>query len=96
LFRAGISPRRKAGNLGAKRAARLVPAIRAVLEEAIAAGGSTLCDFAASDGALGYFQHGFAVYDRAGKPCSRDGCNANVARIVQSGRSSFYCPTCQR
>jgi formamidopyrimidine-DNA glycosylase len=96
LFRAGISPRRKAGNLGAKRAARLVPAIRAVLEEAIAAGGSTLRDFAASDGALGYFQHGFAVYDRAGKPCSRDGCNANVVRIVQSGRSSFYCPTCQR
>jgi len=96
LFRAGISPRRKAANLGRKRVERLVPAIRAVLGEAIAAGGSTLRDFAASDGALGYFQHGFAVYDRAGKPCSHEGCNASVSRIVQSGRSSFYCPICQR
>ena len=71
-------------------------AIRDVLGEAIAAGGSSLRDFVDSDGKLGYFQHGFAVYDRAGAPCTTDGCNAKIKRIVQSGRSSFYCPACQR
>jgi formamidopyrimidine-DNA glycosylase len=96
LFRAGISPRRKAANLGHVRVGRLIPAIRDVLGEAIAAGGSSLRDFADSDGKLGYFQHGFAVYDRAGAPCTTDGCNAKIKRIVQSGRSSFYCPACQR
>ena len=96
LFRAGISPRRKAANLGRARIERLIPAIRSVLGEAIDAGGSSLRDFAASDGQLGYFQHGFAVYDRAGAPCTTSGCNANVSRIVQSGRSSFFCPACQR
>jgi formamidopyrimidine-DNA glycosylase len=95
LFRAGISPRRKAANLGRVRVARLLPAIRDVLGEAIAAGGSSLRDFADSDGKLGYFQHGFAVYDRAGAPCTTQGCNAKITRIVQSGRSSFYCPACQ-
>ena len=96
LFRAGISPRRKAANLGHVRVGRLIPAIRDVLGEAILAGGSSLRDFADSDGKLGYFQHGFAVYDRAGAPCTTDGCNAKIKRIVQSGRSSFYCPACQR
>ena len=96
LFRAGISPRRKAANLGHIRVGRLIPAIRDVLGEAIAAGGSSLRDFADSDGKLGYFQHGFAVYDCAGAPCTTDGCNAKIKRIVQSGRSSFYCPACQR
>ena len=96
LFRAGISPRRKAANLGRVRVVRLIPAIRDVLGEAIAAGGSSLRDFADSDGKLGYFQHGFAVYDRAGELCTTRGCNAKIKRIVQSGRSSFYCPACQR
>ena len=96
LFRAGISPKRKAANLGPVRVRRLVPAIRNVLGEAIAAGGSTLRDFADSDGNLGYFQHGFAVYDRAGELCTTPDCGGNVTRIVQSGRSSFYCSACQR
>lgn len=96
LFMAGISPRRRAGNIGAKRLARLVPAIRTVLGRAIEAGGSSLRDFAHEDGGLGYFQHSFAVYDREGAPCSASGCSASVKRIVQSGRSSFYCPSCQR
>ena len=96
LFRAGISPKRKAANLGPVRVRRLVPAIRNVLGEAIAAGGSTLRDFADSDGNLGYFQHGFAVYDRAGELCTTPDCGGNVTRIVQSGRPSFYCSACQR
>ena len=96
LFMAGISPRRQAANLGPQRIARLVPAIRDVLQRAIAAGGSTLRDFAGSDGQLGYFQHDFLVYDRTGSPCSADGCHAKIRRIVQSGRSSFYCPSCQK
>lgn len=96
LFRAGISPRRKAGNLSAARAASLVPIIRDVLTEAIAAGGSSLRDFRQADGELGYFQHRFDVYDRAGQPCRRPGCTGHIGRIVQSGRSSFYCALCQR
>lgn len=96
LFMAGISPRRQAANLGPTRIARLVPAVRDVLTRAIAAGGSTLRDFAASDGQLGYFQHQFLVYDRAGAPCSATGCHASIKRIVQSGRSSFFCPACQK
>jgi len=96
LFMAGISPRRKAANIGPQRLARLVPAIRDVLARAIAAGGSTLRDFAHEDGGQGYFQHDFAVYDRAGETCSAPQCSASIKRIVQSGRSSFYCPACQR
>lgn len=96
LFMAGISPRRQAANLGPKRAARLVPAIRAVLTRAIEAGGSSLRDFADSDGKLGYFQHQFLVYDRAGDDCSTPDCRAKIKRLVQSGRSSFYCPACQK
>ncbi|WP_323768699.1 bifunctional DNA-formamidopyrimidine glycosylase/DNA-(apurinic or apyrimidinic site) lyase [Marinovum sp.] len=96
LFRTGISPRRKARALSSARAATLVPAIRDVLTRAIAAGGSSLKDFRQADGELGYFQHSFDVYGREGQPCRREGCTGTVARIVQSGRSSFYCPACQR
>lgn len=102
LHRAGLSPRRQAGSLATAsgaagaRAQRLVPAIRQVLEDAIAAGGSTLRDYRAADGALGYFQHSFAVYGRAGQNCPRNGCKGTVDRIVQGGRSTFFCPRCQR
>lgn len=94
LHRTGISPKRKASKISAKRVARLVPAIRDVLSEAIASGGSSLRDYRQTDGELGYFQHAFRVYDREGAPCTT--CGAQIARIVQSGRSSFYCPACQR
>lgn len=96
LYRAKISPRRKAGNLSAARAGSLVPIIRQVLEEAIEAGGSSLRDYRQADGELGYFQHTFRVYDREGQPCVKETCDGSVKRIVQSGRSSFYCPKCQR
>jgi formamidopyrimidine-DNA glycosylase len=96
LFRARISPRRLAGNIGAARAGRLVPIIRDVLAEAIEAGGSSLRDYRQADGELGYFQHAFRVYGREGQPCVTQGCGGTVARVVQSGRSSFYCPHCQR
>ncbi|MEO0939570.1 MAG: bifunctional DNA-formamidopyrimidine glycosylase/DNA-(apurinic or apyrimidinic site) lyase [Pseudomonadota bacterium] len=96
LFRAGISPKRKAGRISAARVAALVPIIREVLAEAIEAGGSSLRDFRQADGELGYFQHSFDVYGREGAPCKRPGCPGTVGRIVQSGRSSFYCKTCQR
>ena len=96
LFRAGISPKRRAGNLSASRAAALVPIIRDVLNDAITAGGSSLRDFRQADGELGYFQHSFDVYDREGQPCRKPACTGTVKRIVQSGRSSFYCPSCQR
>ncbi|HAW49009.1 MAG TPA: DNA-formamidopyrimidine glycosylase [Roseovarius sp.] len=96
LYRARISPRRLAGNLGPRRIARLVPAIRDVLRDAIAAGGSSLRDYRQADGELGYFQHAFDVYGREGAPCHGPGCDAQIARIVQSARSSFYCPRCQR
>ena len=96
LHRAGIHPARKAGRIAAARVAGLVPLIRQVLEEAIAAGGSSLRDYRQADGELGYFQHGFAVYGREGQPCVTPGCEGTIARIVQSGRSSFFCPRCQR
>lgn len=96
LHRAGISPRRKAGRIAATRVAALVPVIREVLSEAIAAGGSSLRDYRHADGELGYFQHNFRVYGREGGACPTDGCTGTVARITQSGRSSFYCPQCQR
>ncbi len=96
LHRAGLSPRRKAGRIAAPRVAALVPIIREVLSEAIEAGGSSLRDYRKADGELGYFQHAFRVYDREGEPCPVPGCTGRVARIVQSGRSSFYCPDCQR
>lgn len=96
LFGSGIDPRRPAGSLAPEEIGRLVAAIRAVLEEAIAAGGSTLRDFANSEGQPGYFQHSFAVYGHEGDPCPRPDCSGQVARIVQAGRSSFFCPVCQR
>ncbi len=94
LFRAGIDPRRPAGELGLARLDRLAHSISEVLEEAIRAGGSTLKDFAAPDGELGYFAKQFQVYDREGEQCP--GCGGKVRRIVQGGRSTFYCPSCQR
>jgi formamidopyrimidine-DNA glycosylase len=96
LFRARIRPVRLAGRISAAGVAGLVPLIRQVLSEAIDAGGSSLRDYRQSDGELGYFQHAFRVYDREGGACVTPGCTGSIARIVQSGRSSFYCPRCQR
>ncbi|MDJ0858891.1 MAG: bifunctional DNA-formamidopyrimidine glycosylase/DNA-(apurinic or apyrimidinic site) lyase [Dinoroseobacter sp.] len=96
LYRAGIHPARKAGRISSTRVAGLVPIIRDVLSEAIEAGGSSLRDYRQADGDLGYFQHRFRVYGREGEPCRTPDCPDVVRRIVQSGRSSFYCPTCQR
>jgi formamidopyrimidine-DNA glycosylase len=96
LWRTGISPLRKAGGLSRARVASLVPAIRDVLSEAIAAGGSSLRDYRQADGELGYFQHSFAAYGREGAPCRKPDCNGIIARVLQSGRSSFHCPKCQR
>ncbi|MEY4870840.1 MAG: hypothetical protein RLZZ563_170 [Pseudomonadota bacterium] len=95
LYRARIHPARKAGDLCASRIASLVPIIRDVLTEAIEAGGSSLRDYRQADGELGYFQHSFQVYGREGDPCLTPGCTSTIHRIVQSGRSSFFCPTCQ-
>lgn len=92
LYRAQIHPRRPGGSISMERLKRLVLAIEEVLAEAIAAGGSTLRNFASPDGELGYFPKSFAVYDREGLPC---GCGGKVRRIVQGGRSTFYCPSCQ-
>ncbi len=96
LFRARISPRRKAGQISGKRVAAMVPIIRQVLQEAIDAGGSSLRDFRQADGELGYFQHSFDVYGREGEPCPAPECTATIRRITQSGRSTFYCAQCQR
>ena len=100
LWRAGLSPLRAAGSIaGATRptaaATRLATAIRAVLAEAIEAGGSSLRDHVQATGELGYFQHRFNVYDRAGDPCPRPRCTGSIERLVQSGRSTFHCPVCQ-
>ena len=102
LHRAGLSPQRAAGTLakpdGAPTAGakRLATAIRTVLEEAVAAGGSTLKDFRHADGELGTFQHGFRAYDREDQACSNPRCRGVIGRIVQSGRSTFFCASCQR
>jgi formamidopyrimidine-DNA glycosylase len=105
LFQAGISPKRLAGRVQGARAEALVAAIQAVLKKAIAAGGSSLRDHRQPSGELGYFQHSFTVYDREGKPCPGCQCDAatgdadaagGIQRIVQSGRSTFYCPRRQR
>ena len=96
LYRAGIAPDRLAGSLPPDQVMALVPVIREVLAEAIEAGGSSLRNYRQADGELGYFQHSFRVYDREGQPCPTPGCTGTIARIVQSGRSSFYCPQCQR
>jgi formamidopyrimidine-DNA glycosylase len=96
LFHAGLSPRRKAYTVRGGRADKLAAAIRRVLNEAIAAGGSSLRDYVQASGELGYFQHNFAVYHRAGQPCPGCDCGGGVRRIVQSGRSTFYCAKRQR
>ncbi len=93
LFRAGISPERAGGGVSLPALRRLVPAIRQVLEESIADGGSTLRDFARPDGELGYFATRFHVYGREGEPCR---CGGTIRRIVQGGRSTWYCPRCQK
>ena len=96
LYRARLSPRRLAGSIGRGRAERLVGAIRAVLDEAIEAGGSSLRDYVQANGELGYFQHRWAVYSREGGPCPGCDCAEGVRRIVQSGRSTFFCAKKQR
>ena len=96
LFRAGLSPRRLARSIGPARATRLASAIQSVLTEAIAAGGSSLRDYVQADGALGYFQHHWAVYGHEGGPCPGCDCGSGVRRIVQSGRSTFFCAKRQR
>ncbi|MCS6921679.1 MAG: bifunctional DNA-formamidopyrimidine glycosylase/DNA-(apurinic or apyrimidinic site) lyase [Elioraea sp.] len=99
LFRAGISPKREARTVRGERAARLVAAIKATLEEAIAAGGSSLRDWRQTNGELGYFQHAWKVYGRAGQPCERcpgpPACRG-IATMPQQGRTTFYCPRTQR
>lgn len=102
LWLARLSPRRMASTISGRngsetiRSRRLAEAIRAVIADAIRAGGSSLRDYVRADGSLGYFQHAFNVYDREGEACARPECGGTVRRIVQSGRSTFYCPTCQR
>ena len=102
LHRTGLSPRRAAGTLlrrdgtATTRANRLASCIREVLLEAVAAGGSSLRDHRRTDGSLGYFQHSFRVYDRAGDPCPKLTCSGAITRIAQGGRSTFFCPVCQR
>ena len=102
LHLAGLSPTRKAGSITTKRGepgkriAPLVASIRDVLIRAVEAGGSSLRDFGHTDGSLGYFQHAFNVYDREGGSCLKPGCHGTIRRIVQNGRSTFYCPACQK
>jgi formamidopyrimidine-DNA glycosylase len=95
LHRARISPTRRAGRISRARLETLAQAVREVLGEAIEAGGSTLRDYAGADGELGYFQHAFRAYGREHEPCLTARCQGVVRRIVQSGRSTFYCPVCQ-
>ena len=102
LWRAGLSPLRAAGTLARpgkkakEQSERLADAIRSVIADAIAAGGSSLRDYVHADGSLGYFQHSFAVYDREGAPCPKPGCGGHIERIVLGGRSTFLCRSCQR
>ena len=101
LHRASLSPRRRAATIATRgapnaRAIALVDAIKAVLHAAIKAGGSSLRDHRQTDGELGYFQHHFRVYDREGEACVTPGCKGTIKRIVQNGRSTFFCPVCQK
>jgi len=96
LWRSGISPRRLAASVNGKRAERLVGAVKDVLAAAIDAGGSSLRDYVQATGELGYFQHSWDAYDREGSACRRDGCDGVIRRIVQSGRSTYFCPKHQR
>ena len=95
LHRAGLSPERRAGTLTGKQAKNLAAIIRDVLGDAVKAGGSSLRDHRQTDGALGYFQHSFRVYGREGEACMAAGCGGVVARLVQAGRSTFFCASCQ-
>jgi formamidopyrimidine-DNA glycosylase len=102
LHRARLSPKRRASTIATRggapkpHAGRLVEAIRAVLNDAITAGGSSLRDHRRTDGELGLFQHNFRVYGRVGKRCPTPGCSGTIKRIVQTGRSTFFCPVCQK
>lgn len=96
LYRTGISPLTAAGKVSKPRLNRLAAEVRHVLDDAIRAGGSTLKDFANVEGGQGYFQHSFDVYGREGQPCRTEACTGTIARIVQGGRSTFYCPRCQK
>lgn len=96
LYRARISPLVTASKVSRPRLETLAAVVRDVLNDAIEAGGSTLRDFANADGGQGYFQHRFDVYGREGKPCADEGCTGVVKRLVQAGRSTFYCPACQK
>lgn len=96
LHRARISPLKPAARIGRVKLRSLVLAIRGVLTEAIAKGGSTLRDFASAEGSLGYFQHSFEAYGRENEPCRSLACQGLIRRVVQNGRSTFYCPVCQR
>jgi formamidopyrimidine-DNA glycosylase len=102
LHRAHLSPKRRASTIAEKngdpneRASALADAIKAVLNDAIKAGGSSLRDHRQTDGELGYFQHSFRVYDREGEKCPTRGCKGKIRRIVQTGRSTFFCPVCQK
>ncbi len=102
LWRAGLSPERKANTItrkdgkATKRSELLATSIREIIADAIKAGGSSLRDHKQTDGSMGYFQHTFNVYDQEDKPCKSNGCKSTIKRIVQSGRSTFFCPTCQR
>ncbi|MBL4639510.1 MAG: bifunctional DNA-formamidopyrimidine glycosylase/DNA-(apurinic or apyrimidinic site) lyase [Kordiimonadaceae bacterium] len=96
LWRAGIHPERQAQSLDAGETESLVPIIREILQAAIAAGGSSLKDYAQVDGELGYFQHSFKVYGNEGGACHNEACASVIERIVQSNRSTFFCPTCQK
>jgi len=101
LYRSRLSPKRSSATIVRKRGQSplveaLVHSVRTILSEAIEAGGSTLRDYARTDGSSGDFQQRFDVYDREGEACRTNGCNSKIMRLIQSGRSSFYCPTCQR
>jgi formamidopyrimidine-DNA glycosylase len=102
LFRSQLSPRRLAATLATKKveptdhAVRLVNSIHSVLNQAIKAGGSSISDHRLTSGELGYFQHSFQVYDREGEKCHTNGCSGIVRRFVQNGRSTFWCPKCQK
>jgi len=102
LWHAGLSPQRKASTItrkdgkATKRTELLAISVREIIAKAIEAGGSSLRDHKQTDGTMGYFQHSFNVYDQEGKPCKSKGCKSTIKRIVQSGRSTFYCPSCQR
>ena len=95
LYLAGVHPETRAGKVNRKEADKIVLATKEVLERAIEAGGSSLKDYRHTDGSLGYFQYGFSVYDRKGEMCRKQSCDGTVERVVQSNRSSFYCPVCQ-